>query len=65
MYICSYIYYQNSSHRERQQQLEELTKELGRIQDEADSLRVKLKQYKHNKVSNCFFMTPHQWIRAI
>lgn len=39
---------------ERQQQLEELTKELGRIQDEADTLRIKLKQYKANKTcANC------------
>jgi len=30
--------------------LEELTKELGRIQDEADTLRIKLRQYKANKV---------------
>ena len=37
-------------YRERQQQLEELTKELGRIQDEADTLRIKLRQYKANKV---------------
>ncbi|XP_052798520.1 golgin subfamily A member 4-like isoform X2 [Mya arenaria] len=39
---------------ERQQQLEELTKELGRIQDEADTLRMKLRQYKNNKTcTNC------------
>lgn len=39
---------------ERQQQLEELTKELGRIQDEADGLRIKLKAYKNNKTcGNC------------
>ena len=40
--------------RERQQQLEELTKELGRIQDEADSLRMKLKQFKSSKVRKYF-----------
>ena len=42
--------------RERQQQLEELTKELGRIQDEADGLRIKLKAYKNNKVSTVNFL---------
>ncbi|XP_069135458.1 intraflagellar transport protein 74 homolog [Argopecten irradians] len=34
---------------ERQQQLEELTKELGRLQEEADSLRMKLKSFKSQK----------------
>ncbi|KAL3857945.1 hypothetical protein ACJMK2_012570 [Sinanodonta woodiana] len=39
---------------ERQQQLEELTKELRRIQDEADSLRHKLKAYKSkSSCANC------------
>ena len=38
--------------RERQQQLEELTKELTRVQDEADNLRLKLKLIeKSRKVS--------------
>ena len=44
-HVVAHIFY-----RERQQQLEELTKELGRIQDEADGLRIKLKAYKNNKV---------------
>ena len=44
-YLLSELFF-----RERQQQLEELTKELGRIQDEADGLRIKLKAYKNNKV---------------
>ncbi|XP_064620801.1 trichohyalin-like [Lineus longissimus] len=38
---------------ERQQQLEELTKELSRIQEEADSLRIKLKAYKGKNQSGC------------
>ncbi|XP_067672021.1 kinesin-like protein KIF3A [Haliotis asinina] len=38
---------------ERQQQLEELTKELARIQDEADLLRMKLKAYAKNKTGSC------------
>jgi chromosome segregation ATPase len=37
--------------RERQQQLEELTKELARIQEECDALRMRLKASK-SKVSN-------------
>ncbi|XP_060076060.1 trichohyalin-like [Ylistrum balloti] len=41
---------------ERQQQLEELTKELGRLQEEADSLRMKLKAFKslkNNQAGQC------------
>ncbi|XP_033748499.1 ERC protein 2-like [Pecten maximus] len=41
---------------ERQQQLEELTKELGRLQEEADGLRMKLKSFKtlkNNQAGQC------------
>ncbi|OWF44314.1 kinectin-like [Mizuhopecten yessoensis] len=41
---------------ERQQQLEELTKELGRLQEEADGLRMKLKSFKtlkNNTAGGC------------
>ncbi|KAL5015953.1 hypothetical protein ScPMuIL_005542 [Solemya velum] len=38
---------------ERQQQLEELTKELARIQEEADALRLKLKAFKNSKTKSC------------
>ncbi|XP_041349053.1 protein NETWORKED 4A-like [Gigantopelta aegis] len=38
---------------ERQQQLEELTKELARLQDESDMLRIKLKSYSKTKQGHC------------
>lgn len=47
-YIYIYIYYSNL-YRERQQQIEELTKQLKRTHEEYELLRQKLLQYQNKK----------------